>query len=368
MSNDAYFIEGYPMRDYLADRGRTSGHVLTMVEREPERYGAWLAGKDVNRHSAAMGRGSYFNDRLLEPDECSSRYAFYPSRNEAKEPVMEEVTGPRGGKKMEPKKDAEGHVVFAPQDGSPRGASQSMKTQSAHAKHFERSFLDSAKGLTIVYPEDQPTVEAMLRAVWRHKEAAKLLRPDGFKPEVTIHWTCDVTGELLQARPDGMREAERLWVEVKSLAVKGEDERLDSLDPSQVARWARKGWARKSAMLHDGCRARTGDNWSGRWIIVEALTVEQMERGWEPRVSVVQDDSEVVGSFYTLGCEGGEGFTGYLDLIRKAQRLREEHDYRHDCTRGVVPAFPIAGWIMSRMENGPGAGVVLTGARKVANG
>lgn len=357
--SDAYFLTGYPMQDYLADRGRTSGHVLTMVDTAPEDYGRWRAGNLRDRHSAAMGRGSYFNDRLVEPDAVASRYAFYPSRNAPSEPKMREVIGPRKGVSLEPVPGE-----FVAQDASPEGGRLSMMTRSKHAKRYERDFLDSAKGLTIVYPEDQPVVEAMVRAVWRHKSAAELLRPDGFEPEVTIHWTCEETCEPLQARPDGLREAERLWIEVKSVAVKGEDDRLDTLDMAAVARWAKKGWARKSAMLHDGCRARTGSNWQGRWIVVEALTVAQLEMGWEPRVSVVIDAAEMIGSFYTLGREGGEGFRGYIDLIRKAQAMREEHDYRHDCVREVVEAWPIAPWLMSRMENAQPT-VQLTGARRV---
>jgi hypothetical protein len=172
--------------------------------------------------------------------------------------------------------------------------------------------------------------------------------------------------EPLQARPDAMWERRRVWVEIKSVTVKSEDERLDTLDPSAVGRWARDGWARKSALVHDGCLAVTGRNWTGYWIVVEALTVEQLARGWVPRVSVVRDIPEVDGvpSLYQLGRNGGGGIRGYLDLCRKAQALREENDFRADCARGVVERWNLPGWIESDMmiEKAPPP---IKGARKM---
>ena len=83
------------------------------------------------------------------------------------------------------------------------------------------------------------------------------------------------------------------------MTVKSEDERLDTLDPGAVGRWARDGWARKSALVHDGCLAVTGHSWTGYWIVVEALTVEQLGRGWTPRVSVVRDAIKANGILRT---------------------------------------------------------------------
>jgi hypothetical protein len=360
--NENYMLPGQPMHEYLADRGRTSGSVLTMVEREPERYGRWLRGESVDRQTAAMGRGSYIHARLLEPDEVARSFAFYPSRNEATEEVMEDAQGPKGGKV----KKATGR--FEPQDASDAGRYLSMKRVSARAKTLHREFMAAHRGRTIVYPEDQPTVEAAVKAVLRHPEAAKLLRPDGFAPEVTLHWTCPETGELLQARPDGLREAERIGLELKSYQPRGDDDRLDTLDPSAVLRWARDGWGRKSAMIHDGLREITGDNWSLRWIVVEALSHEQLQRGWEPRVSVVIDEPEVDGipSLYLLGRKGGGGVRGYIDLIGEAQRLREEGDFRAECVREVVRRWPLPGWLETELmlEKQPKA-PPIKGARRV---
>jgi hypothetical protein len=373
--HENYFDASITMAQYLADRGRSSGHVLSMVDKEPERYGRWLAGNDVDRQSAAMARGAFLHARLVEPEEVKRAFAFYPNRNEATEPVMVPAIGTRGAKKgqplkkLVPKLDERGEPVVAPQDSSPAGASLSMKTQSDHAKAYERSFLASAKGLTVVYPEDQGPVDAMVHAVRRHKIANALLTPDAagdFAPEVTIHWTCPVTGELLQARPDAMWRRRRVWVEIKSVTVKGEDERLDTIDTSAVGRWARDGWARKSALVHDGCMAVDGHSWKGYWVVVEALTNEQLARGWVPRVSVVRDLPEVDGipSLYQLGRNGGGGMRGYLELCGMAQGLREEGDYRAPCTRGVVERWNLPGYIESDMmlEKAPPP---IKGARKM---
>jgi hypothetical protein len=368
MSTDAYFCN-IPMSEYLADRSRSSGHVLSMVDKEPERYGLWLAGKNVDRQTAAMGRGSFLHARLLEPHEVAHSFVFYPSRFDFEEPVIEEVAGPRGGRQKKPKLDENGQPVMGKQDANEAGKSLSMLRQSGYAKQAHRDFIDAAKGRTIVYPEDMGPVDAMVHAVRRHDFASKLLAPDAagdFQPERTIQWTCPVTGEQLQARPDAMWERRRVWIEVKSVTVKSEDERLDTLDPSMVGRWARDGWARKSALVHDGCIAVTGKGWTGYWIIVEALTLEQLQRGWTPRVSVVRDKPEEDGipSLYQLGRKGGGGVRGYLELCGMAQALREEGDYRAPCVREVVERWNLPGWIENDMmiEKAPPP---INGARKM---
>lgn len=354
---NAGLITNLPLHEYLTDLGRLSGSVLSWVDSEPERFDRWRRGVDVDRQSAAMGRGSYVHAKLLEPWTISERFGFYPNRNEATEPVMREEIGPRGGKKMVPSGE------FAPQDPSPAGARLSMKTQSNHAKACERAWLDANKGRTIVYPEDQPLSEAMVRAVKRHPEAAALLAvDDDFAPEVTGHWTCPETGEPLRIRPDLLRLRARRWVEIKTVECRG-DERLNTLDPAFVGRAIRDGWARKSAMVHDGLLAITGKPFAGTWIVIEA-------REDDPRVSVVHDDMEAVGSFYTIGRDGvrdrdGRSIVrGYLELIRMAQAMREENDYRHDCVREPVPAWSLPGWMLGAMEADEPA-VQLTGARRV---
>ena len=378
MSRDAYFDPSITMPQYLADRGRLSGHVLSMVDKEPERFGAWLRGVSDDRSSPAMDQGIYFNDRLLEPDEVSRRYAFLPSRAEFREPVMVPAIGTRGKTKGQPLKskkvprlDENGEPVMAPQDAE--GTRLSMLRQTDYAKDFYRRFEENARreGLTVVTPEQQTTVGVMLAAVRLHPVASRLLQRG--RPEVTIHWTCEETGEPLQARPDWLDEEPSAWpefdllepmptwVEVKTWSPK--HGRLDTMDPAQVGRWCRDGWPRKSAMIHDGVRAVTGRPWRGAWIVVEAVD-------FEPRVSVVWDHAEMIGAFYTAGRDGiRERETrrpivrGYIELIRIAQMLREENDFRPDCVRDAVPHWMLPGSMLYAMEN-EDEGPVLQGARK----
>ena len=321
-----------------------------------------------------MSRGSFFHARVLEPDEVSRSFAFYPSRAEAKEPVMVPAIGTRGKtkgqplkSKLVPKLDEFGNPVMAPQDDTAEGRYKSMLTRSDYAKAEERKFLRDVAGLTVVYPEDQQPVDLMVRAVRQHPEAAALLGPGG-KPEVTGHFTCEETGEPMRFRFDWLRFQERTWVELKSVSATP-DNRLDTTDPAAVMRWARDGWARKSGIGHDGCRAITGDNWSGRWIVVESPSPELMAvlraRDELPRVSVVRDEVELVGvpSLYHLGTKGYGSIKPYTHLIRMAQAMREEGDYRPDCVREVVERFPLPDYVLSGLEiEGP---VRLKGARKV---
>lgn len=357
----AYFLRGYPMADYLSDRGRYSGSALKLVDERPEDFRRWLAGKLPDRRTEGFDFGSYAHMRLLEPDEVKRRCVFYPSQADA----LEDVMVPATGKKGEPLKRLVPSGELRPQDASDRGATKRMLRVTARAKHAHRDFMNNAASKVIVYPEDHAVISAMEHAVKRHPEAADLLAPDGgFEPEVTIHWTCQETGELLQARPDGMRERERLWIELKTYTPKGPEDRLDTLDPAFVGRAMRQGWPRKSAMVHDGCTAATGAKWRGAWIIVEA-TVD------DPRVSVVYDDAEHVGSFYTIGRDGlrdRDGRTlirGYVELLRRAAWMRAEGDYAHDCTRGAMPAWQLPGWALAAMEADAPA---WTGAREVTHG
>jgi hypothetical protein len=359
MSADAYFDPSITMAQYLADRGRYSGHVLTLADERPEDFRRWCKGTLVDRRTEGFDFGSYAHLRLTEPHEVTNRCVFYPSRAEAMEEEVAEVIGPRGGRKMAPT----GKLV--PQDASDRGSMFRMLRTSSRAKDAHRAFMANANknGKIIVYPEDHAVMSAMEHAVRRHPEAAALLELDGgFAPEVTIHWTCPETGEQLQARPDGMRERERLWIELKTFTPKGPEDRLDTLDPAFVGKTLRMGWPRKSAMLHDGCRAVTGDSWRGAWIVVEAVE-------HDPRVSVIYDDSERVGCFYSIGRDGlrdRDGRTllrGYLELVRLAAWMRAEGDYAHPCTRGALPSWELPGWALAAMEADAPA-VQLKGARR----
>jgi hypothetical protein len=373
----AYFCD-ITMTEYLADRGRLSGHVLSMVDREPERFGEWLAGKSDDRSSPAMDQGIYFNDRLLEPAEVARRYAFLPSRAEALEPVMVPAIGTRGKtkgqplKRLVPKLDEFGEPVTRPQD--PEAPHRSMRKKSPHAKAIYEAFMANARRerLTVITPEQQTTVEAMIRAVRAHPVAAKLLERG--RPEVTIHWTCPETREPLQARPDWLDEgwydeATRrhvpLAVEVKTVMPKT-GRRLNTLSSSAVNGWIRDRWPTKSALLHDGVTAVCGDSLVA-WIVVEAVEKS-------PRVSVVWDRKEHVGSFYTIGRDGvvdRDGrplFRGYLELVREAQQRRAAKLFSHECTIGALDSWPLPGWVLSAMEADTQKAPPLVGARKVAHG
>lgn len=337
--------ERISLREYVEDRGRYSGSVLSMVEHEPEALERWLRGERVSEETPATGRGSFFHHRLLEPnDDHTQHFARYPNRNEAMEPEMREAVGPRGGKRKEPT----GRMV--PQDPSEAGARKSALRNTSAGAELHSSFMAAARGKTIVYPEDMPKIGAMLRAVHQHPEAAALLEPSGLEAELTGHWTCPVTGALMRIRPDGLRRRERLWIEVKTYEPR-KGERLDTLDPSAVLRWCREqGWHRKSALLSDGCMAIDRVPYEGRWIVVEATEDS-------PRVSVVIDTPEMVGGMYTIGRDGvtdpRDGtviLRGYLDLLRECIERRKANDYRHDCVREPVPFWPFPGWVLGAME------------------
>lgn len=364
----AYFLRGLPMADYLADRAHLSGHVLKWAAANPERFGEWARGRVSDNATPAMDQGIYFNDRLLEPDEVSRRYAYLPSRAEATEPVMVPAIGTRGAskgqplKKLVPKLDERGDPVMAPQDAE--APHLSMLRQSGHAKAVYEGFIKNARRerLTVITPEQQTTVEAMIRAARAHPEAARLLARGS--PEVTIRWTCPDTGELLQSRPDwlvddwldeALGRVVPLWVEVKTIAPKSDRDRLDTTDPGKVSRWIRDGWPIKSAMAHDGLTAARGDS-LGAWIVVEATDRD-------PRVSVVWDRKEHVGSMYTIGRDGVRDpetrrtmHHGYLDLARMARALWDSKDYRHPCTIGALESFPIPRHLLYAMEADAGNG------------
>lgn len=343
MPNDAYFTTKVTMAEYLADLGRSSGSSLRMAATEPERYGLWLAGKNVDRPTPAKGQGSLLHHLLQFGDEgVSNDFAFYPNRQEAMVPEMAIPDGvnPRTGAPFKTKK-ATGKMV--PQDASPDGAFKSMETRTKEAKRLEREFFEGAKGRTVVWPESMRTVNAMRRAVQRHPEAASLLMRDGvFAPEVTGHFTERSTGEPCRVRYDGLRASEDVAIEIKTIAMKGE-ERLDPSNGARVKQWAMDGWAYKSAMYHDAYLAVTGRPCVLQWILVEA-------REDDPRVCVVEDhhDSIMAG----LGRHGNEdyGFIGYIEAIRRAQYMRETKDFRHQSTLGVLGGFEFPGHFVTSME------------------
>lgn len=317
------FIYDLPEHEYLSDRSRTSGSCLSMVARDPREYGRYLAGKREDNPSDAMRLGKYVHAVLLEGRSVvPERFAFAPSRAEYMVPKMVEQVGPRGGKKLAPCPTG----AMVPQD--PEQPNKLMELRTDEAKAYYRRFTQDHAGRTIIHPDQQPLAEAMIRAVKNHPEAAALLARPGFEPEVTAHWKDEQTGEDMRARFDGLRLANRLIVELKSV------ERLDPESGLVVMGWVRQGWPRKSGVYHDAFRAITGQNATIAWILVEA-TEES------PRVCVVLDECD--SPMAELGRKGNAsyGLAGYRTLIRQAQAYRESRDFRAPWEREPLARFPL---------------------------
>ncbi len=345
MSGENYWCS-LSMDDYLTDIGRTSGSDLTNVDIEPERYGLRLAGKHVDRPTAATGRGTLTHFMALEggnADLIRERFAFYPNRTALieEEKAIPEGINPRTGEEYKTAK-ATGNMIA--QDASPEGERHKIKTQSKSAKRYAREFMETAQGRTIVYPEDQPIVNAMVRALRNHEHAREYLGQD-MEPEVTGHWTCPVTGEHYRIRPDGMLLRRRVLVELKTVATKGE-RRLEASDPRWAVRMAHEGWARKDAMLHDGFRAIEGEPCTVVWLIVEA-------REDDPRVFVKVSESTggARSFFYEVGRSGNPewGVKGYLQLTKEARQYRVRGDFRPDGVR-EVGSWEFTGGFMNSLE------------------
>lgn len=339
------------MAEYLADHGRTSGSDLKLVERDPRQYRAKLLGQRQDKPSDAMNLGSYVHALWLEGRaETRGRFAFYPSRANLIVPEMRlGEPGPRGGK---PKMKPTGAMV--PQDGSEAGKLKRIDRTTTEGKQAHRDFMAASRGLTVVYPEQQPVAEAMLRALEQHP-LCRDMKASGFKPEVTAHWEDDETGEPMKARYDGLMASSDCIVELKTV------ERLDPTSGLVVMGWIRQGWHRKSAIYHDAYRAITGKNATIVWVLVEATADD-------PRVAVVFDECD--SNMAELGRRGNAsyGLRGYRDLIREAQSYRETNDYRLPWEREPLGRFELPFGLETAMQFDDSHAVALTGARKVANG
>lgn len=354
---DARWIRGQPMAQYLADRDRSSGSSLRMAGAEPELYGQWAAGESVDQPSAAKAQGSLTHLTALGPGSGSlADFAFYPNRCEALTEEKELEVGPRGGKAKMVKTG--GHV---PQDASDAGRYKTALRKSDYEKQQDAEWLKAHCGKTIVYPESQPIVQAMARAIRQDPHASALLVGADYEPEVTGHYMCpEQTGRYrcpeqpCRVRLDGLRLREDTVIELKTITPKYG--RLDTSIPAGVMRWVRDGFAVKSAMLHDAFHEIEDRNCTVVWILVEAVKDC-------PRVSVVYD--EAGSTMHELGREGYErgGIVGYLELLRVARALRESRDFRHPTVREPQEkwAFPeyvedatleLAG--MTEVPDGPG--------------
>lgn len=349
---DARWIRGQPMAHYLADRDRSSGSSLRMAGSDPELYGQWAAGESVDQPSAAKAQGSLTHLTALGPGSGSlADFAFYPNRCEALTEEKELKVGPRGGKAKMVKTSR--HV---PQDASDAGRYKTALRKSDYEKAADRAWRQAHEGKTIVYPESQPIVQAMARAIRQDPHASVLLVGADYEPEVTGHWHSE-SGKPCRIRLDGLRRSEDIVIELKTVNP-GKFGRLDTSNPAAVMRWAKDGFAVKSAMLHDGFQEIEGRNCTVVWILVEAVK-------HCPRVSVVYD--EAGSTMHEIGREGykrgSSSIVGYLELLRVAARLRESRDFRHPTVREPQSewAFPehvvdatmeLAG--MTEVPDGPG--------------
>ncbi len=331
------------MEEYLSDIGRTSGSDLSNVDAEPERYGLRLAGKHVDRPTAAKGRGTLTHFLALEgggEDLIRERFAFYPNRYDTMVPekVIPSELAAKGievpphllKKDGTPYKTKQLTGQRVQQDGSEAGKWKSMDKGSDDTKRQHAEFMETAVGRTVVSPEDLRVVHAMVRALRNHEHAREYLGAD-MEPEVTGHWTCPITGEQYRIRPDGMLLRRRVLVSLKTVATKGE-QRLDASNPAWAVKMARQGWARSNAMLHDGFKEIEGEPCTVVWLIVEA-------REDEPRVFVkVSESTGGAKSFlYEVGRGGNSdwGVKGYLQLAREAKEYRESRDFRPEGVRKV---------------------------------
>jgi hypothetical protein len=325
------WIRDLPMAAYLAEREYYNGSALSLVEREPEKFGEWVAGRLVDVPTDAKARGTWAHARLQGLSAAEAGVVFPPTRAEFCEPVWELTDGgnPKKvkGKKV-PNLGDDGKQVMAPQDASPRGEHKSMLRNSDFAKAGYAKFLEDNAGKSVVSGTSQGMVNAMVRAVHNHAEAAALLkRGPGVEVELTGRWTCRETGQRYQIRPDVARLEEGVLVEIKTITAPGEH-RLDTLRPRSVLGWAAAGFARKSAMLQDGGCEIEGKPPQLWWIIVEATDDH-------PRVSVIGDTADSLMA--RSGREGcfEYGITGYHTLAKTAYNMRRKGDFRPLCVRGT---------------------------------
>lgn len=306
------WIRGLPMPKYINDRSTSSGSTLRMAWSEPERYGRWMSGKNVDQPTAAKAQGSLTHLFALGYGAGDfADFAFYPNRNEATYP--EEVLK-EGTKTV---KIPTGRML--PQDPSDEGRYKRLNRSMKGGPEQHRKFMAENAGKIIVYPESQPIVQAMARAIRSDRHAGGLLGGPGYEPEVTGYWVCPETGEQHRIRLDALRESDDIEIELKTISP-GKYGRLDTSDPDAVMRWAKDGYAIKSAMCHDGYYQITGRNCTLVWILAEAIDKD-------PRISVVYD--EAGSTMHEIGRSGYRRIKGYLELSRIAQRLRETGDFRH---------------------------------------
>lgn len=306
--------------EYHRDRGRLSGSVLRLVQRDPRLFKAWLDGSPGPKPTREMNIGSYVHALVLEGLEVANRkLAIPPSQHDAYRALSD----------AEKRRAAKGEdVPRKQQDPSPNGAFRTMQRKGVENEKLWRDFEQSAEGRIIVRHEDIPMAHAMRRAVMACDEARELLEAPGFEPEVSAHWDCPETGEPMRCRFDGIPGYGQLTsdvvTELKCVAEGSLTNR--GLDQKILHRYVQdQGWAVKGALYHDGFEAIQGTGCSQAWIIVE---MSMTPRCW---VAWLEKDAPMV-EMGRYGCRRYE-IPGYISLVKQARRIRETGDTRLDCER-----------------------------------
>lgn len=349
--------------EYLADHGRFSGSFLDQLERDPLAARDMLLGKPESPPTDEMRLGKYGHALVLEGAEVASqrialpptqhiayraltaaqkpKYAAYNALSGADRRVVDDFrreasTEQKRTLKTHPEVkrliDAVGtkRITRVLQDPSPEGAFRTMERKGVENDELWEDFVQSAKGRTIIRHEQIPTATAMNRAILRHPQASKLLAKG--KPEVSMHWDCPHTGQLMKGRLDWLTDDDEL-VELKF---------TNFVSPENINRWLGSGWGRKSGLYLDAYKATRGKPGRMWWIFVE-MTADN------PKVHTCWVDEDHL--FVRAGRDGVAGrYRGYIDLIRWGQNCKSTGHWRHPWQDVQDGSMIVPDWLASVVE------------------
>ncbi len=148
--------------------GLVSKHALDLVHRAPAAYKAWVEGQE-EEVSEALALGKAFHCALLEPQRFEEQYAVLPQFGDCRK------------KENKANRDA---------------------------------WLAEHQGATFIEASDMATVRGMVRAVYAHPLAGRMLTEGA--PELTLRWRDEATELECKARPDYYVRRMRMVVDVKS--------------------------------------------------------------------------------------------------------------------------------------------------------